>query len=284
MNYAKKIIIITSIVYAVFLLLAVVFLFNNFTSSPETNFVFRIIAVGILAYVLTYPLIIASSSEIDTPIWVKILLFILYVGLEVGFIWFALKLFDDNTFMYNKDISPEAFDNAAENFTAWYWIATIVMGAGNIATFIVKIVKDWDDWTFALLIPLAPLIVPVSIAVLVVSLIVFMVMGMFSESSSSSSYSYSDSEESSSSDDTFEEQKRVGDSYYDAQGYLRNSNDSYYDYQGYLRNPGDNYYDSQGNYRRPGESYYDGKGYYRRSNECYYDSEGMLRDPGDDKN
>lgn len=280
MRGAKSTIVITSIVYALVLLVGIVFFFNNFSSSPELNFIFRIVSVGLFAYFLTYPLIVASSVNLNVPIWAKILLFVLYAALEAGLLYLSFLLFDDNTFMYNKDLSPEAFDNAANNFTTWYWIAMILMGAGNIAIFIVKLLKYWDDWTFALLVPFAPALPAVFVVILIFIIIhgVLSLFGIFADGSpngSSSGYDYDYSSGSSSDGDS--DDYSSGDSSDSRDGYLRSPGENYYDGQGILRSPGENYYDYSGILRSPGENYYDGNGILRSPGENYYDGNGILR-------
>lgn len=80
----KKVFITSGIIYGVLALVSIIFLFNNFTSSAETNFIFRITSMALICFVGTFPLLIATSDNIDPPTWAKVLLFIGYVVLEAG--------------------------------------------------------------------------------------------------------------------------------------------------------------------------------------------------------
>src|SRR5574344_1836124 len=108
----KKVILCSGILYFALGVVTLIFLFNNFTQSPETNFVFRIISVILLCYISTFPLLVATSKNIQPPIWFKIILYTCYCVFEFFALLLAHKTFGDNSFMFNSQISAESFRNS----------------------------------------------------------------------------------------------------------------------------------------------------------------------------
>lgn len=281
----KKVFITSDIIYGVLALVSIIFLFNNFTSSAETNFIFRIISVAIIYFVGTFPLLIATSDNIDPPTWAKVLLFIGYVVLEACALFFAYKTFGDKTFMFNINLSKEAFKNSQNNFTSVLWIILLFSSIALIPILSVKMWKMWDDWTYFLLIPFAPAIAGIAVAAVGILIICGILKAIGSSSSSSTSDSYSedyDTDSDSVSDDSVsDESESDSESQETRHSYLRFPGERFYDGNGILRDPGERYYDGGGILRDPDERYYDGQGILRDPGERYYDGEGILRDPGD---
>lgn len=276
----KKEFIASGIIYGVLALVSIIFLFNNFTSSAETNFVFRIISVILICFIGTFPLLIATSDNIDPPTCAKVLLYIGYVFLEAGALFFAYKTFGDKTFMFNINLSEEAFKNSQNNFTSVLWIIMLLSSIALIPILSVKMGKMWDDWTYFLLIPFAPAIAGVTVAAIGILIIYWILKEIGSSSSLSASDSYS-GDYDTDSDSGSDESESDSESQETRHGYLRSPGERFYDGNGILRDPGERYYDSKGILRDPDERYYDGQGILRDPGERYYDSEGILRDPGE---
>ena len=277
----RKTLITLVIIYAFLSIVGVVFLFNNFTISAETNFIFRIVAVSLFCFIASFPLVIATSINICPPVWAKILLYISYVILASSSLFFAFKTFGDNGFMYNINLTTEAFKNSQRNLTSPLWICLLLSLICLIPVLSVKMGKGWPDWTFILFVPFSLVIVGILVSVLGILIVYWIIKGLAGSSSdsysSSASSSYSSDYSDSSDDDTNESETAESSRH----GYLRASGERFYDGKGYLRDPGERFYDSQGYLRDPGERFYDGKGILRDPGERYYDSEGILRDPGE---
>ncbi len=276
----KKVFITSGIIYGVLALVSIIFLFNNFTSSAETNFIFRIVSVTLICFVGTFPLLIATSDNIDPPTWAKVLLFIGYVVLEAGALFFAYKTFGDKTFMFNINLSEEAFKNSQNNFTSVLWIILLFSSIALIPILFVKMCKMWDDWTYFLLIPFAPAIAGIAIATVGILIICGILKAIGSSSSSSTSESYSEDYDTDS-DSGSDESESDSESQETRNCCLRSPGDSFFDGNGILREPGDSFFDGQGILREPGDRFFDGQGILREPGESYFDGEGMLRDPGD---
>lgn len=276
----KKVFITSGIIYGVLALVSIIFLFNNFTLSAETNFIFRIISVALICFVGTFPLLIATSDNIDPPTWAKVLLYIGYVVLEAGALFFAYKTFGDKTFMFNINLSEEAFKNSQNNFTSVFWIILLFSSIALIPILSVKMGKMWDDWTYFLLIPFAPAIAGVTVAAVGI-LIIYGILKAIGSSSSSSTSDSSSEDYDTDSDSGSDESESDSESQETRHGYLRFPGERFYDGNGILRDPGERYYDGKGILRDPDERYYDGQGILRDPGERYYDSEGILRDPGE---
>lgn len=276
----KKVFITSGIIYGILALVSIIFLFNNFTLSAETNFIFRITSMALICFVGTFPLLIATSDNIDPPTWAKVLLFIGYVVLEAGALFFAYKTFGDKTFMFNINLSEEAFKNSQNNFTSVLWIILLFSSIALIPILFVKMCKMWDDWTYFLLIPFAPAIAGIAVAAVGILIIYGILKAIGSSSSSSTSDSYFEDYDTDS-DSGSDESESDSESQETRHSYLRFPGERFYDGNGILRDPRERYYDGKGILRDPGERYYDGQGILRDPGERYYDGEGMLRDPGE---
>lgn len=286
----KKVFITSGIIYGVLALVSIIFLFNNFTSSAEINFIFRIVSVALIYFVGTFPLLIATSDNIDPPTWAKVLLFIGYVVLESGALFFAYKTFGDKTFMFNINLSEEAFKNSQNNFTSVLWIILLFSSIALIPILSVKMWKMWDDWTYYLLIPFAPAIAGITVAAVGILIIYGILKAIGSSSSSSTSESYSEdydtdsdsgSDESESDDSVSDESESDSESQETRHCCLRFPGERFFDGNGILRDPGERYFDGKGILRDPDERYFDGQGILRDPGERYFDGEGILRDPGE---
>ena len=248
----KKLMITSGIFYSFFTVISIIFLFNNFTKSAETNFTFRIIATVMMLYISTYPLVIATSEIINPPVVGKVFLYIAYVIFAGSVLFFSFKVFGDKTFMNNANLTDEAFKNSQKNLTSALWIIMLVSAIAFIPILSVKMGRLWPDWTFFLLVPFSPLIAGLAITGIGLLFIYWFFKGMGSSSSETSSDSYSsDYSYSDSEDDTSEETQ-------ERNGILRSPGENYYDGNGILRSPGENYYDGNGVLRSPDENYYDG--------------------------
>lgn len=279
----NKTLLILGIVYFIAFLIGIIFLFNNFTKSAEQNFIFRVIAIVLFCLCSSFPIVVATSKNISTPSWVKVLLYFGYAVIAGFSLFFAFKTFGDNSFMYNINLTQEAFKNSQRNLTSTLWICLLLSLICLIPVLSVKMGKRWPDWLFIFLVPFSLAIVGLFVGAIVVLLIYWIIKGIASSSSSvsyagSSSYS---TDSSSDYDDSNEDVEETDSSSSSSHGYLRSSGDRFYDGKGYLRDPGERFYDSQGYLRDPGERFYDGKGILRDPGERYYDSEGILRDPGE---
>ena len=277
----KKTLLALSIIYSVFVLTSIVCLFNNFTKSAEQNFIFRIAAVVLICFVSTFPLVVATSEKICPPVWAKVLLYLAYAILACSSLFFAFKTFGDKGFMYNINLTNEAFKNSQKNLTSTLWICLLLSLICLIPVLSVKMGKGWPDWTFVFFVPFSLVIVGLLAGGLVIMVAYWIIKGIASSNSSSylSSSSYSGDYSSDSSDDSNVDQSEASDD--SSHGYMRSSGERFYDGKGYLRDPGERFYDSQGYLRDPDERFYDGKGILRDPGERYYDSEGILRDPGE---
>ena len=266
-----------SIIYSVILMISMVFLFNNFTTSAEINFVFRIISICLMCYLATFPLLIATSKQSNISTISKVILYFVYICISAGVLFFAFKTFGDKNFMFNINLTDEAFVNSQENLTSMLWIFLLACMIVAIVIFSLKMWKDWSDWTYALLIPSLPLI---TIAIVFALAIVLVISGLMivyyflkglGEATNSSTSTTHEIEVEEEEEEEEEEQRR--------NGVLRSPGENYYDGNGILRSPGENYYDANGILRSPGENYYDYNGVLRSPGENYYDSNGVLRSP-----
>ena len=236
----KKLVICTSIVYSLLLIVSIIFLFNNFTASPNTNYIYRLASLILFSYFLSLPLVYATSKEVKNNIVVA-LLFVLYLILEGLFLYFSFFLCGDRSFLFNSQIRKDHF-TSAQHYTQYYWIYLIIVGAVfPIALGMKKAygVNDVWFWLFVSLIPPA-----VIVAILVVCAIAFiflfvLIIGMVGAGGGSSNMR--------GSNDAFVDSQgnpcKPGDSFYDATGTLRRSDESFIDADGIEREPGDTFKD-----------------------------------------
>lgn len=237
----KKLVICTSIVYSLLLIVSIIFLFNNFTASPNTNYIYRLASLIFFSYFLSLPLVYATSKEVKNNIVVA-LLFVLYLILEGLFLYFSFFLCGDRSFLFNSQIRKDHF-TSAQHYTQYYWIYLIIVGAVfPIALGMKKYcgVNDVWFWLFVFLIPPA-----VIVAILVVCAIAFiflfvLIIGVVGGAGGGSS-------NMRGSNDAFVDSQgnpcKPGDSFYDATGTLRRSDESFIDADGIEREPGDTFKD-----------------------------------------
>ena len=277
----KKFFLTSSIIYAILLLISLIFLFNNFTKSAEINFIFRIISICLMCYAATYPLLIAAASQLENKIFIRVALYFLFLIVSGGILFLGYKTFGDKNFMFNINLSEDAFVNSQRNLTSVLWIFLVACSVSSIVIFSIKMWRRWPDWTYLLLVPFLPVITALGGAVLSIAIgglvlygVLILIGGFFEAFSSSSStssnsnyddISLNDCDEDEEDEEEKEEKEEKRDSIY------RTPGECFYDGKGIYRSPGENYYDGNGIYRSPGENYYDGNGIYRSPDENFYD-------------
>ncbi len=240
----KKIVIWTSIVYSVLLIISIIFLFNNFTDSPNTNYIYRLASLILFSYFLSLPLVYATSKEVKNNIVVT-LLFVLYLILEGLFLYFSFFLCGDRSFLFNSQIRKDHF-TSAQHYTQYYWIYLIIVGTVFPIALGVKRACEVNDVWFWLLIALIPPAVAIVIIVVCV-ILALLFMGVIAGAVGGAAHAAGSSSNMRGNNDAFVDSQgnpcKPGDSFYDATGTLRRSDESFIDADGIEREPGDTFKD-----------------------------------------